>query len=76
MWRIAAGYLAMTLRDFEALSPVEFQWRVEQAMERENREFQRLAQLACWVINPWLTPGTQMRADQLFRGRPLPPPDE
>lgn len=76
MWRIAAGYLAMSLREFEALMPVEFQWRLEQTLERENREFKQLAQLACWVINPWLKHGQQLRVDQLVAGRPLPPPDE
>jgi hypothetical protein len=76
MWRIAAGYLAMSLPQFEAMTPREFQWRLEQAMEREHREFNRFAQLACWVINPWLKPGQQIKAHQLLGGRPLPPPPD
>lgn len=76
MWRIAAGYLAMSLLEFNALTPREFQWRLEQTLEREHREFKRFAQLACWVINPWLKPGQQIAAHQLLGGRPLPPPDE
>ena len=76
MWRIAAGYLAMSLREFDALTPLELQWRLDQTLDREHREFQRIAQLACWVINPWLKPGQQIRVDQLIGGRPLPPPDE
>lgn len=32
----------------------EVQWRLDGETERENRAFERLAQLACWVINPWI----------------------
>ena len=76
MWRIGAGYLALSLREFEALTPLEFQWRLDQTLDREHRQFRMFAQLACWVINPWLKPGQQIRVDQLIAGRPLPPPDE
>jgi hypothetical protein len=75
MWRIAVGYLAMSLAEFDALTPRELGWRIEQTVERENREFDRLAQLACWVINPWLEPGQQITAHKLLKRR-LPPPEE
>jgi hypothetical protein len=76
MWRIAAGYLAMSFAEFGALSPRELQWRLEQTIEREHREFHRVAQLACWVINPWLKPGQQILPHHLIGRRPLPPPSE
>jgi hypothetical protein len=75
MWRIAAGYLAMSLAEYEALTPRELQWRLEQTIERENREFDHLAQLACWVINPWLKQGQQITPGKLLR-RSMPPPDD
>jgi len=76
MWRIAGGYLALSLAAFDALSPREFQWRLEQAQAREFREFERLAQLACWVINLWLKPGQQLKAKDLIGGPALPPPPD
>jgi hypothetical protein len=54
MERIAIGYLRMTSEDLEIYSPRELQWRYEAELLREDREFERLAQVACWVINPWL----------------------
>jgi len=44
----------MTSDEFESLSPIEIQWRLEAETERENREYERLAQTACWIVNPWL----------------------
>lgn len=54
MERIAIGYLRMSSEELELYSPRELQWRYEQELLREDREFERLAQLACWVMNPWL----------------------
>lgn len=51
---IAFGFLALSAHEFDAMTPREFQWRYEAEIERENREFDRIAQLACWVINPWM----------------------
>lgn len=48
------GLCRMTLEQFEAMTPREMVWRYDAEVQRENREFQRLAQLACWVMNPWL----------------------
>jgi hypothetical protein len=36
------------------MTPREFQWRYEAAMKAERTEIERLALLACWVMNPWL----------------------
>lgn len=72
MERIAIGYLRMTSEDLELFSPVELQWRYEAELLREDRAFERLAQLACWVINPWLGQGgrpVKVR-DLLRRGAP------
>lgn len=51
---IAFGFMAMTAEQFDAVTPRELQWRYAAEVERENRQFDRLAQLACWVINPWM----------------------
>lgn len=54
MERVAIGFLEMTAAEFEGYTARELQWRYDAVVERENREFRRIAQLACWVINPWL----------------------
>lgn len=36
------------------MTPREFQWRYNAARARDRRAFEDLAQLACWVMNPWL----------------------
>lgn len=52
------------------MTPREVQWRIHAETERENREFERLAQLACWVINPWVTErGEQLRVSKLLKRR-------
>lgn len=76
MWRIGSGYLALSLHTFEAMTARECQWRLEQALEREHREFTRIAQLACWVLNPWMKPGQQIEVHHLLGGRALPPPPD
>lgn len=55
MERIALGYCRISAKTFDAMTPKEVQWRIEAEQGRENREFERIAQLACWVINPWIT---------------------
>lgn len=67
MERIAIGYLRMNDADLEMFSPMELQWRYDAELLREDREFERIAQLACWVINPW-TGGTLKARDLLRRG--------
>lgn len=54
MERIALGFGRMSAQQFDRMTPREVQWRIEADQDRENREFERLAQLACWVMNPWL----------------------
>lgn len=54
MFPIAIGELGLTAEAFEALTPRELQWRYEARRDQERREFERLAQLAAWVMNPWL----------------------
>lgn len=53
MERIGIGYLRLSAREFGALTPLELSWRIDEELERENRELERLAQLACWVVNPF-----------------------
>lgn len=71
MWRVACGTLGMSLSTFNALTPRELQWRLEQAVEREYREMERTALLACWVMNPWLKKGQHLRAHDLIGPRPM-----
>lgn len=61
---IAIGFCRLTPDEFWAMTPQEFWWRYEAEIEREKREFQRMAQLACWVMNPWLK--TQYTVDKLL----------
>lgn len=68
MERIAIGFLAMTAEEFEQYTPRELQWRYEAEVQRENRHFERVAQLACWVINPWLGPQKLTTRDLLQIG--------
>lgn len=49
------------------MTPREFNTRVKAETERENRELERIAQLACWVINPWLKRGDQLTVRKLLR---------
>lgn len=51
------------------MTPLEVQWRLDAETAREVREFERLAQLACWVMNPWLKQGDRATVAQLL-GRP------
>lgn len=58
MERVGIGFLGLSAAAFGALTPLELSWRLEAAFERENRELERIAQLACWVLNPWLGRGS------------------
>ena len=52
------------------MTPREVQWRIHAETERENREFERLAQVACWVVNPWIKERSdQMRVSKLLKRR-------
>lgn len=65
---IALGYLRMTLEQFEGCTPRELHWRYQAEVGREDREFERIAQLACWVINPWLGQNARpLKPSQLLR---------
>jgi hypothetical protein len=57
--------LALTFRQFEALTPKEFQHRLRASAEKEQREQERLAQLACWVMSPII--GKQLTVRDLLR---------
>jgi hypothetical protein len=67
MERIAFGYLRLSLLEWDTLTPLELQWRVDAEIERENREYERTAQLACWVINPWLKSSGQLTVGKLLK---------
>lgn len=44
----------MSAEEFDHATLREVQWRIEAESGREDREFERIAQLACWVMNPWI----------------------
>lgn len=67
MERVALGYLRLTLEEYEACTPRELQWRYEAEVGREDREFERIAQLACWVLNPWMQGGRPLTVRQLLK---------
>jgi hypothetical protein len=54
MERPLLGYCRLSATVFDRMTPREAQWRLQAESEREDREFERLAQLACWVMNPWI----------------------
>jgi hypothetical protein len=49
--QVAVGELGLTIDAFEAMTPREFQWRVDGAAKQDLRELKRTAQLACWVLS-------------------------
>lgn len=67
MERVGIGYLRLSAADFGALTPLELSWRLDAEMERENRELERIAQLACWVLNPWLGRGSNLTVKKLLK---------
>jgi hypothetical protein len=69
MERIALGYLRMSAAEFDASTPREVQWRYEAEQGREDREFDRVAQLACWLINhdPWIDHKRPLKSHHLLR---------
>lgn len=68
MERVGIGFLRLSAAEFEAMTPIEFMWRMDAEFERENREFERLAQLACWVLNPWMGKGSKkLKAKDLLQ---------
>lgn len=69
MERVGIGYLRLSAADFGDLTPLEFSWRLDAEMERENRELERVAQLACWVLNPWLGRGSGLTVKKLLKRR-------
>lgn len=54
MYPIAIGELGLTADVFDALTPRELQWRYEAKQAQERRVLEGLAQLAAWVMSPWL----------------------
>lgn len=69
MERVGIGYLRLSAEAFGALTPLELSWRLEAETERENRELERVAQLACWVLNPWLGRGSNLTVKKLLKRR-------
>lgn len=51
---MAVGFLQLSIDEFEAMTPREFEWKLDAEHDRERRARLRTAQLACWVMNPWL----------------------
>lgn len=51
------------------MTPREVQWRIESERTHDDHAWERVAQLACWVINPWMGTGQKISSDQLL-GRP------
>jgi hypothetical protein len=67
MERAGIGYLRLSADEFGALTPLEFSWRMDAEIERENRELERVAQLACWVLTPFLGRGSNLTVNKLVR---------
>ncbi len=63
----AFGTLRLSLVQFEAMTPTEFHHALRAASDRETREFERLAQLACWVINPWMEKNNRLTIRSLLK---------
>lgn len=51
------------------MTPREVEWWIQAKADGEMREYERLAQLACWVVNPWLGRGQKMSAKKLIKRR-------
>jgi hypothetical protein len=64
-----AIFCGLTAQQFWAMTPREVEWWIQSKADAEMREFERLAQLACWVVNPWLDRGQKMSATKLLRRR-------
>jgi len=58
MEQTVIGRGGMTAAEFDAATPREVVWRIEGLRDREDREWQRTAQLAAWVSG--------LTADQLL----------
>jgi hypothetical protein len=69
MERVGIGFLRLSAAEFGAMTPLEFGWRLDAEFERENRELERIAQLACWVLNPWLGRGSNLTVKKLIKRR-------
>jgi hypothetical protein len=64
---VAFGTLRLSLVQFEDLTPKEFHHALRAETEKEQRAFERVAQLACWVINPWTGGGKPLQVRDLLR---------
>lgn len=67
MAEVAVGVLGLSIDEFEAYTPRELQWRHDAVVAKERRDLERLAQLASWVMSPWLK--DVVTADELM-GKP------
>jgi hypothetical protein len=64
------GYCGLSAQEFWAMTPREVEWRIEADVDRENRQLERVAQLACWVMNPWLSKGQRYTVKKLVGRKP------
>lgn len=67
MLPIAIGQCGMSIDEFEYATARELMWKVEGKQAEQMAEYERVAQLAAWVMNPWLS--KPVTADELL-GRP------
>jgi len=58
----------MTAGEFDQATPREVQWRIDAMEERIDEDWQRIAQLASWVLT---SIGTKVSANKLL-GKPEP----
>ncbi len=63
----AFGTLRLSMAQFEEMTPTEFSHALRAEAEKEQRAFERMAQLACWVINPWMGNGKPLHVRDLLR---------
>lgn len=67
----AIGFCRLTAHEFGEMTAREFWWRYEAEIERETRSMKRTAQLACWVISPWLK--SPITVEKLMPSQPVEP---
>jgi len=63
MEQTVIGRGGMTAAEFDAATPREVVWRIEGLRDREERDWQRTAQLAAWVFG---MVGSKVTANQLL----------
>ncbi len=67
---MAIGYCRLSAQAFWSMTMREVMWRIKAEVERENRELERAAQLACWLLNDRRKRKDQLKMRDLVRWAP------